>query len=143
MSTLMSLVLSISLALLLSGAIFFYLDASTLFLAALFLAVVAFKTENRYGVFDKVSAIMFALSVAPAKGVAFVDIGDFSNGFLVQALMTLVAFLYFYTQKPSIIGRIHKAQNLSAGLVLSSTIAGFAAGISSAVLWQIYLQIAL
>jgi phosphatidylglycerophosphatase A len=143
MNSLISLAFSLSLALLLSGAIFLYLDASTLFLAALLLAVVAFKTENKHDVLDKVSALMFALSVAPAKGVAFAQMSDLSNGFVVQILMTFVAFIYFYRQKPSIIGKLHKAKNLTAGVVLSSTIAGFAAGISSAVLWQIYLQIAL
>lgn len=63
----MKLALSLIIALLLSGAIFLYLDVSTLFLAALLLAVVAFKTKNRYEILDKVSALMFALSVAPAK----------------------------------------------------------------------------
>ncbi len=135
----MKLTLSLIIALLLSGAIFLYLDVSTLFLAALLVAVVAFKTKNRYGILDKVSALMFALSVAPAKGVALIDMGDIENGFVVQILLSLVAFLYFYLQKPSIIGRLYTAQNLPAGVVLSSTIAGFAAGITSAALWQIYI----
>lgn len=139
----MKLALSLIIALLLSGGIFLYLDVSTLFLAALLLAVVAFKTKNRYDILDKVSALMFALSVAPAKGVAVVDMSDISNGFLLQTLMSVVAFLYFYLQKPSIIGRLYNAQNLHAGIVLSSAIAGFAAGISSAAIWQIYLQITL
>lgn len=82
---------------------------------------------------------MFALSVAPAKGVALIDMGDIENGFVVQILLSVVAFLYFYLQKPSIIGRLYTAQNLPAGVVLSSTIAGFAAGITSAALWQIYI----
>lgn len=137
----MSLVVSVFLALLLSLAIFLYVGATTLFLAALLLAVLAFKSQRSDGVLERVSAVMFALSVAPAKGVAFEQLSDFGNGFLVQIVMSVVAFLLFYTQKPSIIGKLHSSQNIRAGVVLSSTIAGFAAGISSAALWQIYLQV--
>lgn len=123
--------------------ILIYLDASTLFLAALLLSVISIKTQNRGDFLDKISGLWFALSVAPATGVEIEKIGNFENGFLAQALFSSAFFLYFYIKKPSIIQRLQKSKNANAGLVLSSAIAGFAAGILSGVFWQAYLQITL
>lgn len=123
--------------------ILLYLDASTLFLAALLLSVICIKTQNKGNFSDKVSGLWFALSVAPATGVEIEKIGNFENGFLAQLLFSSAFFLYFYIKKPSIISRLLKSKNTYVGLVLSSTIAGFAAGTLSGVFWQAYLQIVL
>ena len=134
------LIFSTTVALFLAVAILLYLDASTLFLAALLLAVIAIKTLNRGDFLDKLIGIWFALSVAPAVGVNIDEIANFNNGFVIQSLMSFVFFLYFYATKPSIIQRLHKSAKVGVGAIVSSAIAGFAAGILSAVFWQLYLQ---
>lgn len=121
--------------------ILIYLDASTLFLAALLLAVIAIKTLNKGDFLDKLVGIWFALSVAPAVGIALSELVDFSNGFLIQSSLSVLFFIYFYKTKPSIIQRLYDNAKPGVGVVASSAIAGFAAGILSAALWQAYLQI--
>lgn len=132
----------ISLAsLLFALAILIYFDAGTLFLSALLLAIIAIKTLNRGDYLDKVSGIWFALSVAPAMGVALGEVSNFNNGFLIQSTLSVLFFIYFYKTKPSIIKRLYESKKV--GLIASSTVAGFAAGILSAIFWQAYLQLIL
>ncbi len=135
------LLFSTLIALFLALGILLYLDASTLFLAALLLAVIAVKTRNKGDFLDKLTGLWFALSVSPAVGVQIDELANFTNGFLIQSLLSFAFFLYFYTSKPSVIQRLYDNAKTGAGVIISSTIAGFAAGILSAVLWQAYLQI--
>ncbi|WP_297443891.1 phosphatidylglycerophosphatase A [Sulfurimonas sp.] len=133
--------------------ILIYLDATTLFLAALLISLIAIKIINTYEeetnnhddqriVIDELAGMWFALSVAPAAGVAFDNVLDLQNGFLVQALLSFVLFRYFDITKPSIIGRIDREAKGGVGVMGDDIIAGFAAGISSAVLWQGWLYLA-
>jgi phosphatidylglycerophosphatase A len=138
---LIKLLFSTLIALFLALGILLYLDASTLFLAALLLAVIAVKTRNKGDFLDKLTGLWFALSVSPAVGVQIDELANFTNGFLIQSLLSFAFFLYFYTSKPSVIQRLYDNAKTGAGVIISSTIAGFAAGILSAVLWQAYLQI--
>jgi phosphatidylglycerophosphatase A len=50
-------------------------------------------------------------------------------------------FRYFDITKPSIIGRIDREAKGGVGVMLDDVIAGFAAGISSAVIWQGWLYL--
>ncbi|MEN4044767.1 MULTISPECIES: phosphatidylglycerophosphatase A family protein [Sulfurimonas] len=133
-------------------AILVYFDATTLFLAALLISIIAIKVINKYEdetgnhddqriVIDELAGMWFALSVAPAVGVASTEITDLQNGFLVQALLSFVLFRYFDITKPSIIGRIDREAKGGVGVMGDDIIAGFAAGISSAALWQGWLYI--
>ncbi|WP_434581379.1 phosphatidylglycerophosphatase A [Sulfurimonas sp. NW15] len=133
-------------------AILVYFDATTLFLAALLISIIAIKVINKYEdetgnhddqriVIDELAGMWFALSVAPAVGVASTEIMDLQNGFLVQALLSFVLFRYFDITKPSIIGRIDREAKGGVGVMGDDIIAGFAAGISSAALWQGWLYI--
>jgi len=133
-------------------AILVYLDTTTLFLAALLISVVAVKVINVYEeqtgihdngqiVIDELVGMWFALSVAPAVGVIPGEILNLHNGFLIQVLLSFVFFRYFDITKPSIIGRIDREAPGGVGVMGDDIIAGFAAGISSAALWQIYLKI--
>lgn len=83
----------------------------------------------------------FALSVAPAISVSFTEMTDFQNGFLIQSLLSFVLFRYFDITKPSIIGRIDRETKGGIGVMGDDIIAGFAAGILSAVIWQGIVQI--
>ncbi|HIP54252.1 MAG TPA: phosphatidylglycerophosphatase A [Sulfurimonas autotrophica] len=133
-------------------AILLYFDATTLFLAALLISVIAIKVINKYEeesgnhddkriVIDELAGMWFALSVAPATSVAFSEVTQLQNGFLVQSLLAFVLFRYFDITKPSIIGRIDREAKGGVGVMGDDIIAGFAAGITTAMLWQGWLYI--
>ena len=119
--------------------ILLYLDESTLFLAALFLAVITFKSLKND--LDKIFGLWFSLSVAPAFGISPDALLLFENGFLVQASLSFILFIYLYAKKPSIIGRLYTNSKGNIGIILSSIVCGFTAGILSSLLWQGYLQL--
>jgi len=129
-----------------------YFDAQTLFLAALLVSVVAVKEINKYEqnsgihddkriVIDELAGMWFALSVAPALSVGIDEIFVLSNGFLLQSVLSFVLFRYFDIAKPSVIGRIDREAKGGVGVMGDDIIAGFAAGICSAFIWQVYLYI--
>ncbi len=133
--------------------ILIYFDATTLFLAASLISIIAIKVINQYEeksgthdnqkiVIDELAGMWFALSVAPATTIAMNQLFDISNGFFIQSLLSFVLFRAFDITKPSIIGRIDREAQGGVGVMGDDIIAGFAAGISSAALWQgwLYLQ---
>jgi len=148
-----TLITSLLLSVLSGLAILIYFDEGTLFLATLLLAIISIKTINKKidsleEKFDSNSlyinsfvGLWFALSIAPAFGVSIEEISSFSNGFIIQAIFSLIFFAMFHTIKPSIIGRIFKTVKGGVGIMASTIIAGAAAGISSSSLWQVYLQL--
>jgi len=137
----MNLIFSTLVSLVLGLGILLYLDTNTLFLAALLLSIIAIRSLNRGNFLDKLTGVWFALSVSPAIGVSLNEISDISNGFLIQSLLSALLFVYFYKTKPSIIGRIAKNAKEGVGVIVSSVLCGFTAGILSAALWQTYLSI--
>jgi len=134
--------------------ILIYFDVTTLFLAASLISILAIKIINEYElqsgnhddqriVIDELAGMWFALSVAPATTIAANQIFDLQNGFLIQSLLSFVLFRAFDITKPSIIGRIDREAKGGVGVMGDDIIAGFAAGISAAALWQgwiFYLQ---
>jgi len=132
--------------------ILIYFDANTLFLATLLISLIAIKGINKYEeesgvhdnqkiVIDELAGMWLALSIAPAIGVTINEVTELSNGFLIQSLMAFALFRYFDITKPSIIGRIDREAKGGIGVMGDDIIAGVAAGISTAALWQLYLQI--
>lgn len=132
--------------------ILIYFDAQTLFLATVLISIIAIKEINRYEkisgihddkriVIDELAGMWFALSVAPAIGVSFGEVGDLQNGFIIQSLLSFALFRYFDIAKPSIIGRLDREAKGGVGVMGDDIVAGFVAGILSAVLWQGWLQI--
>ncbi len=139
-------------ALLLGIAVLLFFDVQTLFLAAILLSVVGIREINKYEaqsgihddkriVIDELVGMWFALSVAPAMSVNIGEIADFQNGFLIQSLLSFALFRYFDIKKPSIIGRLDREAKGGVGVMADDIVAGFAAGIVSALLWQGYLQL--
>jgi len=129
------------LALVVAMLILIYFDTYTLFLATTLIAIVSIKrlnTEKKEHYIDKLIGIWFALSVAPSFGVSIDKISNFENGFLVQAILSFVFYLAFIEKKPSIIGRLSRKTKGSIAIVADDIIAGFAAGISSSLIWQIF-----
>ena len=98
--------------------------------------------KNQKIVIDELAGMWFALSVAPAMSVAMPEVINLENGFLIQSLLSFALFRYFDITKPSIIGKIDKEAKGGIGVMGDDIIAGFAAGITSALLWQGWLQAA-
>ncbi len=130
--------------------ILIYFDAQTLFLASLLITIIAIRAINRYEaesgthddkriVIDELAGMWFALSVAPAIGVGMGEVTTLENGFLIQSLLSFALFRYFDIAKPSIIGRIDRETKGGIGVMGDDVLAGFAAGISSAAIWQGFL----
>ena len=128
------------------------LDAQTLFLAAALISIIAIKSINKYHensdieqpkniVINKLIGMWFALSIAPSISVSSDALLVLSNGFLIQAIFSLMFFVFFSLTKFSIIGRIEREAKGGLSVIGGDIIAGFAAGISSALTWQAWLNI--
>ncbi len=137
-------------AMLLAIPIILYMDNYTLFLAAILITLLGIESINKYEatggehdnkhiVIDELAGMWIALSIAPSFAVE--DIFELQNGFLIQTLLSFLLFRYFDITKPSIIGRLDREAKGGVGVMLDDVVAGFAAGISSAVLWQGWLHI--
>lgn len=129
-----------------------YFSAETLFLATLLITAIAIKEINRYEkksnihddkriVIDELAGMWFALSVAPAISINIDEVTNFENGFLIQSILSFILFRYFDIAKPSIIGRLDREAKGGVGVMGDDIVAGFAAGILSAVIWQGLLTI--
>ncbi len=132
--------------------ILIYFDTNTLFLATILITLIAIKAINKYEekskthdsqniVIDELVGMWLALSIAPAVGVTMSEVMNFENGFLIQSLLAFALFRYFDITKPSIIGRIDREAKGGVGVMGDDIIAGIAAGISTAALWQAYLYL--
>lgn len=129
-----------------------YFGPQTLFLATVLLSVIAVKQINKYEeetrshddkriVIDELAGIWLALSFAPAISIPLNEILTLENGFLIQSLIAFVLFRYFDIAKPSIIGRIDREAKGGVGVMGDDLVAGAAAGISTALIWQGILQV--
>jgi len=134
--------------------ILIYFEPQTLFLATILISIIAIRSINKYEeqsgihddkriVIDELAGMWFALSVAPAMGVAMGDVTSLENGFLIQSILSFALFRYFDIAKPSIIGRIDREAKGGIGVMGDDIIAGFAAGILSSVIWQAIVQLQL
>lgn len=147
-----TLLLTTLLSLISGLAILIFFDEGTLFLATLLVSIIAVKLINKKMLQDtsrtldsfsihNFAGLWFALSIAPALSVQPEMIFSFSNGFLIQALLSYGFFLFFHQIKPSIIGKIYTSNKGGVSLIASDIIAGATAGIASSALWQTYLSL--
>lgn len=132
-------------------AILVYLGPQTLFLASVLITLVAIKSIDRYEahsgehddkriVIDELVGMWLALSIAPGTMFAFGDLGDWKNGLALQIMLSFLFFRFYDIKKPSIIGRIDRETQGGLGVMGDDVIAGFAAGISAALVWQLIVQ---
>lgn len=132
-------------------AILVYLGPQTLFLAAVLITLVAIKSIDRYEaqsgehddkrvVIDELVGMWLALSIAPGAMFAFGDLGDWKNGLVLQIVLSFLFFRFYDIKKPSIIGRIDREAKGGLGVMGDDVIAGFAAGVSAALAWQLVVQ---
>ena len=133
-------------------AVILYLGPQTLFLATILISLIAIKVidaNERSGaphddsriVIDELAGMWLALSIAPGFPVAPETLLQWQNGFLLQSLLAFVFFRLYYIKKPSIIGRIDRQVKGGIGVMGDDIIAGAAAGITAAVVWQGILRL--
>jgi len=132
-------------------AILLFLGPQTLFLATILISIIAIKQIDRYEssssghddsriVIDELAGMWFALSIAPGIGFSVTDLLQWNNGIAVQIALSFIFFRIYDIKKPSIIGRIDREAKGGLGVMGDDIIAGFAAGITAAILWQIVLR---
>ncbi len=136
-------------ALVLGVLLLSYLGPQTLFFATLLITIIAVKEIDKYEaasgihddkriVIDELSGMWIALSIAPAVSFPLNDLWTLDNGLLVQILLSFLLFRFYDITKPSIIGRIDRDVKGGLGVMGDDVIAGFAAGISTALLVEGY-----
>lgn len=119
----------------------------TLFLLSILIALVAVKSIDRYEtessshddkriVIDELVGMWLALSIAPGITFAFGDLYILNNGLLLQIILSFLLFRLYDIKKPSLIGRIDREAKGGWGVMGDDMLAGIAAGISSAIIWQ-------
>jgi phosphatidylglycerophosphatase A len=124
-----------------------YFGAQTLFLAALLATLAGIKVVNRYEksgglhddkriVIDELAGMWIALSIAPGMLFTYEELFVFENGLMLQILLSFVFFRFFDIKKPSVIGRIDREAKGGISVMGDDVIAGFAAGIASAIVWE-------
>lgn len=132
-------------------AILVFLGPQTLFLSALLITLIAIKQINAYEaasgnhddqriVIDELVGLWFALSIAPGIGFDLSTLMTWTNGIALQIVLSVIFFRIYDIKKPSIIGRIDRQAKGGLGVMGDDIIAGFAAGITAALCWQIVLQ---
>ncbi|MGB5964050.1 MAG: phosphatidylglycerophosphatase A [Sulfurimonadaceae bacterium] len=124
-----------------------YFGPQTLFLAALLLTLAGVKAVNKYQetshthddgriVIDELVGMWLALSIAPGIFTPLNELLVIENGMLIQIVLSFVLFRYFDIKKPSIIGRIDREAPGGYGVMFDDVLAGIAAGIVTAIIWQ-------
>ncbi len=124
-----------------------YLGPQTLFLAALLLTLAGVKAVDKYQetskthddgriVIDELVGMWMALSIAPGIYTPFNELLILDNGMLIQIVLSFALFRYFDIKKPSIIGRIDREAPGGYGVMFDDVLAGIAAGIVTAIIWQ-------
>lgn len=135
-------------------AILLYFGPQTLFLATILITLIAIKAIDKHEsascehddsriVIDELVGMWFALSIAPGIGFDMATLMQWENGIALQILLSFIFFRIYDIKKPSIIGRIDREAKGGLGVMGDDIIAGFAAGISSALVWQMIMKIGL
>jgi len=81
-----------------------------------------------------------ALAIAPGIAFGISDLGNMSNGLAIQILLSFIFFRIYDIKKPSLIGRIDREAKGGWGVMGEDILAGFAAGVSAALSWQIIVK---
>ena len=124
-----------------------YLGPQTLFLLATLLTLIAVKAVEKYQkssnthddsriVIDELVGMWLALSIAPGIFTPLNELLTFNNGMLIQIILSFALFRYFDIRKPSVIGRIDREAPGGYGVMFDDVLAGIAAGIVTAIIWQ-------
>ena len=115
-----------------------FLHVSTLFLLALLITVIAIKQidiyENEVGMHDGKEIVIDELA---GMWIALSICGINSENILIMAPLAFLFFRLFDIWKPSIIGKIDRDVKGGLGVMGDDILAGIAAGIASAGVYQL------
>lgn len=132
-------------------AILLYFGPQTLFMATILITLIAIKAIDKHEsivnehddsriVIDELVGMWFALSIAPGIGFDMATLMQWNNGIALQIVLSFIFFRIYDIKKPSIIGRIDRETKGGLGVMGDDIIAGFAAGITAAIIWQAILK---
>ena len=132
-------------------AILLYFGPQTLFMATILITLIAIKSIDKHEsithvhddsriVIDELVGMWFALSIAPGIGFDLSSLMTWTNGIALQIVLSFIFFRIYDIKKPSIIGRIDREAKGGLGVMGDDIVAGFAAGITSAIVWQLILK---
>lgn len=118
--------------------ILLYFPPDTLFLLAILITVIAIKEINIYEeetkthdhksiVIDEVAGLWIAFA--------------FTKGTLVELALAFIFFRIYDIYKPSLIGKIDREYDGGIGVMGDDILAGFLAGISTLLVYQLYSHI--
>lgn len=115
-----------------------FLHVSTLFLLSFLVTVIAIKQidiyEKEVGTHDSSEIVIDELA---GMWIALSICGINSSNFVIMAILAFVFFRIFDIWKPSIIGKIDRDVKGGLGVMGDDVIAGIAAGIASAGVYQL------
>lgn len=115
-----------------------FLHVSTLFLLSLLVTVIAIKQidiyEKEVGTHDSSEIVIDELA---GMWIALSICGINSSNFVIMAILAFVFFRIFDIWKPSIIGKIDRDVKGGLGVMGDDVLAGIAAGIASAGVYQL------
>jgi phosphatidylglycerophosphatase A len=92
-------------------------------------------------VIDELVGMWIALAIAPGIAFTMGNLGNMSNGIAIQIVLSFIFFRIYDIKKPSLIGRIDRETKGGWGVMGDDILAGFAAGITTALVWQGILKI--
>ena len=132
--------------------ILIFLGEETLFYATLLAIVAGIKMIDSYEaksnshddkriVIDELVGMWLALAIAPGIKIDPDTLLHVSNGVLIQIILSFVLFRIYDIKKPSYIGRIDRDVKGGLGVMGDDILAGIAAGISTAIIWQVWLKV--
>ena len=115
-----------------------FLHVSTLFLLSLLVTVIAIKQidiyEKEVGAHDSSEIVIDELA---GMWIALSICGINNSNFVIMAVLAFVFFRIFDIWKPSIIGKIDRDVKGGLGVMGDDVIAGIAAGVASAGVYQL------
>jgi phosphatidylglycerophosphatase A len=125
-------------AAILGYAILLYFPVSTLVLLSILITLIAVKEIDKYEQnFNKHDPKEIVIDEVVGVWLAFA----LSGATLMQMFLSLLFFRLYDIFKPSIIGKIDKNYNGGIGVMGDDIVAGILAGISSALVYQLFLKI--
>jgi phosphatidylglycerophosphatase A len=133
-------------------AILMYFGSQTLFMLSILITLIAIKMIDKHEascqthddsriVIDELVGMWIALAIAPGIVFSMGDLETFNNGIAVQIVLSFIFFRLYDIKKPSLIGRIDRETKGGIGVMGDDILAGFAAGITTALVWQGILKI--
>jgi phosphatidylglycerophosphatase A len=132
-------------------ALLMFFGSQTLFMLSILITLIAIKGIDKHEatsedhddsriVIDELVGMWIALAIAPGIMFHCNDLGVWSNGLAVQIVLSFIFFRLYDIKKPSIIGRIDRETKGGLGVMGDDILAGFAAGITTAIVWQLILK---